>query len=99
MIVNYGDIRVSIADLKKAVKKNKRFIKLADGSMGHIPDEWFQKFRRILNLTETHDDKLKVSVSQIALIDSILDEIDQFELDALYNQRKDCLLYTSLAGE
>ncbi len=92
MIVNYGDIRVSIADLKKAVKKNKRFIKLADGSMGHIPDEWFQKFRRILNLTETHDDKLKVSVSQIALIDSILDEIDQFELDALYNQRKEQLL-------
>jgi non-specific serine/threonine protein kinase len=39
-IINFGELQVSLKDIRKALKKRERFIKLADGSIGEIPEEW-----------------------------------------------------------
>ena len=49
-IVNFGELQVSLKDIRKALKKSERFIKLADGSIGEIPEEWLEKYRYLLGL-------------------------------------------------
>lgn len=92
MVIDYGDIQVSLADFRKALKKNQQYIKLSDGTTGRIPDEWLQKYRHLMNLGVSEDGKLKISGTQISLIDSILEDLDHYELDNEYIKHRERLL-------
>lgn len=92
MVIDYGDIQVSMADFRKALKKNQQYIKLSDGTTGRIPDDWVQKYRHLMNLGVTQDGKLKISSVQISLIDSILEEVDHYELDNSFIEQRERLL-------
>ncbi|MGH9768607.1 MAG: SNF2 helicase associated domain-containing protein, partial [Blastocatellia bacterium] len=39
-VIHFGELEVSLAEIRKALRKSERFIKLADGSIGEIPPEW-----------------------------------------------------------
>ena len=38
--LKFGDQRVTVADVKKAMSQRQSFVKLADGTIGLLPDEW-----------------------------------------------------------
>jgi non-specific serine/threonine protein kinase len=85
-IVNFGELQVSLKDIHKALKKRERFIKLADGSIGEIPEEWLDKYRHLWGLAETSDKGFRVSQHQLALIEELLASADTRSTDAAYDQ-------------
>jgi len=51
-VVEFGTQQISLHDLRKAVKRGERYVKLADGSVGQIPEEWLNKYKHLWNLAE-----------------------------------------------
>ena len=49
-VAKFGDITVSLSEIRKTIKKREQYIKLADGTMGKIPKEWIEKYKHIFEL-------------------------------------------------
>lgn len=72
--VKYGDSSVSLAKVLAALRKKQRFVQLADGSMGELPEEWVEKIRKVLDLGEMDQDTLKVSKAHSILVSEMMDD-------------------------
>ncbi len=74
--IAFGDITVSLRDVKKAVLKRDRFIELSDGSIGILPEEWLEKFSRMFRHGEVTGERLKISGRKFMIIDELFNNID-----------------------
>ena len=72
--VEFGDQQVNFHDIRKALKRGEQYIKLADGSIGQIPQEWLEKYKHLWGLAEETADGFRVSDLHLSLIDSLLEE-------------------------
>jgi non-specific serine/threonine protein kinase len=73
-IVEFGDQQISLQDLRKAMKRGERYVKLADGSVGQIPQEWLDKYKHLWDLAEETEDGFRVSDLHLPLLDTLLEE-------------------------
>ncbi len=81
--VKFGDVEASIKELRRAVRRKERFIKLADGSIGEIPEEWLKQYRRLFAVSETtEDDQFRFDAHHLTLLDQLLGESDDVHADA-----------------
>lgn len=78
--IHFGDQKVKLADIRKAIMKKQDFVKLSDGSMGMLPKEWLEKYSTIFKVGKVSKDKIQISQFQVPLIDEWVDEIDQNEV-------------------
>lgn len=72
--VEFGDQQISFHDVRKALKRGERYIKLADGSVGQIPDEWLEKYKHLWGLAEETEDGFRLNDIHLSLLDSLLEE-------------------------
>jgi non-specific serine/threonine protein kinase len=90
IMVEFGMEQIPLAEIRKAVRRGERYVKLADGSIGQIPEEWLEKFRRLWNLTEMDGSTLRMNDIQLPMLDSLLEE-SQLEVPAEMRQRRELL--------
>lgn len=83
-IVNFGEIEVSIKEIRRAFRKKDRFIKLADGSLGAIPEEWTDQYRHLFNLGNEIEDGVRLPKYHIGLIDQALTVTAEKSFDDTY---------------
>ncbi len=74
--VTFGNLTVSLKDLKKIVVAKEKYIKLSDGSIGILPEEWLQKHTHIFRSGDVGKSSIKVSKYQLSVIDSIYEQLD-----------------------
>jgi len=75
--VAFGNNKVKLKDIKRALEKDTNFVELADGTIGILPEEWVKKFSRLFRTGETDKDDIKISKTQFNLLDD-LDELVNF---------------------
>ena len=80
-VVQIGGADVSLQEIRRALRKKSRYVKLADGSIGEIPEPWVDKFRHLFGLGEQHDTGSRFTRTQYTLIDQLLNEADQTDVD------------------
>jgi non-specific serine/threonine protein kinase len=86
-VVEYGDQTVPLKDLRRAVRKREKYIKLADGSIGLIPAEWEERFRRLFGLAEEAEGGLRLRASQVALLDEAISGEADLRADQTFRDR------------
>lgn len=89
--VSFGEIQVAFKDIRRAMQKRERYIKLADGSLGEIPRDWFERYRHLFSLSQDGGDQLRFSNQQITLVDQLLSEQDWEQVDAEFRHRSERL--------
>ena len=73
-IVEYGDQLISLHAVRKALKRGEHYIKLADGSVGQIPQDWLDKYKHLWSLAHETEEGFRVSDFHLPLIDSLLED-------------------------
>ncbi len=89
--VKFGDTEANWKDVRWAIRKQERFIKLTDGSIGEIPEEWIKRYRRLFGVAEETEDGLRVDDQQILLLDQLLEDLDEFHVDEEFQRRRERL--------
>jgi non-specific serine/threonine protein kinase len=87
-IVNFGELEIGPKEIRRAMRKHERFIRLPDGSIGEIPEEWFERYKHLFALGESKGENLRLSRYQITLIDKALAQADQAQIDQKFEKSR-----------
>jgi non-specific serine/threonine protein kinase len=90
-VAHFGNLEVSLRDIRRAVRKKERYIKLADGTIGALPAEFLEKYGRLFAFSEETDDGLRLGNAQVTLLDQVLGDAEGFEADDEFARRRDRL--------
>jgi superfamily II DNA or RNA helicase len=80
----FGESRVSLPKLLRAIKQGEQTVRLDDGSMGVIPEEWLSKYRLLANLGGVSGDHLRFTRPQAGLLDALLANEPEVRVDELF---------------
>jgi superfamily II DNA or RNA helicase len=76
----FGDQKVSVAEVKKALAAKQQFVQLSDGTLGILPEEWLKKYALLFRVGEGKTDKLKLSRYHMSVIDDLYENRNEEEL-------------------
>ncbi len=88
LIVDFDGVRVSLSQLRKALKAGVPYVLLNDGSTVKIPDEWLRRFQHLMQLSETigEDDTMQIAKCHATFIDLLAAEADAQHTDSGYKK-------------
>ena len=89
--VQFGEMKVSLSEIRKALRKKERYIKLADGSIGEIPENWLEHYKYLFGLGKETEGGLRFTTQQIGLLEQLLEEEDQAKVDWEFRRRRERL--------
>lgn len=87
-VVSFGDVEVALGDVRRAVRKRERYVKLADGSIGEIPPEWVERYRHLFALGEETDKGLRLAHHHLTLLDQLLADSERARTDKEFERRR-----------
>ncbi len=90
-VVSYGDQQVGLGDIRRALRRKEKYVKLADGSIGQIPDEWLDRYKQLFDMAEETDDGLRVRDFHLTLVDQLLQDASETNVAAEYRRRRERL--------
>jgi superfamily II DNA or RNA helicase len=70
--IDFGGLSAELPALLAAARRRERFVRLSDGSMGLLPDEWIARTGRLATVGSIEPDHLRFAKSQAALLDAWL---------------------------
>jgi SNF2 family DNA or RNA helicase len=80
----FGATRVSLPKLLRAIKQGEQTVRLDDGSLGIIPEEWLAKYSLLANLGSASGDNLRFTRPQAGLLDALLGDEPEVCVDELF---------------
>ena len=86
-VVKFGDVPVSLAEVRRALRRRQRYVKLADGSIGEIPAEWIKRYRHLFELGEVEEERVRLGAHHALLLEELAAESDAFDADARFRER------------
>jgi non-specific serine/threonine protein kinase len=90
-VVQFGEVEAALKDIRRAIRRRERYVKLADGSIGLIPEEWIDRYRLLFGFAEENADGVRLSRQHALLIEETMALADSAEADAEFQRRKDRL--------
>ncbi len=78
--IAFGDQRVTVAEVKRALANKQQFVQLNDGTLGILPDEWLKKYSLLFRVGEGSSNNLKLSRYHLSVVDELYEERDEEEL-------------------
>ena len=87
----FGDQSVTISEVKKALAEKANFVKLQDGSIGLLPEDWINKYSLLLKIGENKGGKLRIKKFHFSVLDELLSEIDEEALQQELEEKKERL--------
>lgn len=91
--IEFGDQRVGIDDIKKALVNKQSFVQLNDGTLGILPDEWLKRYSLLFKVGDGRNNQLRLSKYHMSVIDELYENRDEtelsFELDEKYERLKE----------
>ena len=76
----FGDQKVSIEEIKRALNNKQQIVQLNDGTLGILPDEWLKKYSLLFRVGEGKTDQLRLSKYHLSVIDELYNNIDETEV-------------------
>ena len=92
--LSFDGIPATLASLIMAVRQGSKFVLLADGTSGVLPQEWLDKFAGLFSAIdiEPSQKSLKIRTSHMALAEMLLEMADQGKCDEEFRKKRDELL-------
>lgn len=88
-VIKYGDQEVPFGAVRKALRKGQRYVKLADGSVGELPETWLERYKRLFEMAEeTADGGMRIADYHLPLLDPLLDDAPDTQLSAEFEERR-----------
>jgi superfamily II DNA or RNA helicase len=88
--LSFGNERIGISEIKKALSNKQSFVQLSDGSLGILPDEWINKYALLFKVGQGKENKLRLSRFHLSVIDDLYEKRNEkelsFELDEKYER-------------
>lgn len=85
--LEFDGVSVTLEELKRALKANKKFIKLRDGSIARLPEKLIEKLNYMLNFGKVENDSIRFANHHLSFLDRMLSEADHKTMDKLSEEK------------
>lgn len=89
--ISFGDQKVTIVDVKKALAQKQNFVRLGDGTLGLLPEEWLKKYALLVKMGESKNGRLRLKRFHFGVIDELLAEVDEEDVQRELEEKKERL--------
>ncbi|SFI45434.1 DEAD/DEAH box helicase [Planctomicrobium piriforme] len=86
--VDFNGQKANFPELLAALSRGDQTIRLDDGSLGILPEEWLEQYGILAGLGTASEDGVKFSTSQLGLVDALLSTQEFVDVDARYLEVK-----------
>jgi hypothetical protein len=80
-VANFDGLEANLPELIAAMQNKSRYVKLGDGSIGLLPEEWIQRYAPLANFGKEVDGAYRLKMPQAPLLDALLDEKKDVQTD------------------
>ena len=91
--IYFGEQKITVADVKKALANKQQFVQLQDGSLGILPEEWIKKYSLLFRVGEGKSEKMKLSRYHFSVIEELYENRNEeelfFQLEERYEKLKE----------
>ncbi|MFH1303202.1 MAG: DEAD/DEAH box helicase, partial [Planctomycetota bacterium] len=87
--IDFEGQTVLFPELLSALARGDSSIRLDDGSLGILPEEWIEQYGILAGIAVTDDDHLRFAPNQVALLDALLNAQEFVETDAVFDEFRD----------
>ncbi len=87
----FGDQKVTVAEVKRALANKQQFVQLNDGTLGILPEEWLKKYSLLFRVGEGSSSNLKLSRYHLSVVDELYENRDEEELSVQLEEKYDRL--------
>jgi SNF2 family DNA or RNA helicase len=87
--VDFEGRSVSFPELLRALERGESTVRLDDGSLGILPEEWLEQIGMISGLGTVMDENLRFSNSQAALLDALLASQEDVVVDEAFESARE----------
>ncbi|MFM7838336.1 MAG: DEAD/DEAH box helicase, partial [Chitinophagaceae bacterium] len=85
--IQFGDQKITVEDVKKALANRQQFVPLQDGTLGILPEDWIKKYSLLFRVGEGKQHQLKLSKYHLSVIDELYANRDEEELELKLEER------------
>lgn len=78
--INFGEQKVTVEEVKKALTNKQQFVQLADGTLGILPEEWIKKYSLLFRVGDGNAGNMKLSKYHFSVIEELYLQRDEEEL-------------------
>ena len=82
----FGDTKVALPRLLRAIKQGEQTVPLDDGTLGIIPEEWMKKYGFLAGLGSVEKNYIRFTRPQAGLLDALLASEPAVSADATFEQ-------------
>lgn len=91
--IHFGEQKVTVADVKKALANKQQYVQLEDGTLGILPEEWIKKYSLLFRVGEGKATNMKLSKYHFSVIEELYNQRDEEELFVKLEEKYDNLRY------
>ncbi|MET0500111.1 MAG: SNF2-related protein [Candidatus Binatia bacterium] len=84
----FGDATVTLPKLLRALKHGEQTVRLDDGTLGILPEEWIKKYGLLAGLGSVEGNHLRFTRQQVGLLDALLASEPEVSADAIFEQAR-----------
>jgi SNF2 family DNA or RNA helicase len=84
----FGETSVAITSLLEALKRGENFVRLDDGTLGLLPEEWLRRYGLIAGLGKPKNKHIRFSRGQVGFLDSLIASSPEIEFDAAFAESR-----------
>jgi len=89
--VNFEGHSIPFPELLSALARGDSTVRLSDGSLGILPEEWFKQYALLAGLGISEDDHIRFSRNQVGLLDALLAAQEEVDYDATFSRLREQL--------
>ena len=91
--IQFGEQKVTVADVKKALANKLQFVPLQDGTLGILPEDWIRRYSMLFAVGEGKASNIKLSKYHFGVIEELYAQRDEeelfFKLEEKYERLKE----------
>lgn len=87
--IQFGGATVSFPDLLAALVRGDTTVRMDDGSLGILPEEWSQQYGLIAELGTINEDHVQFAQHQVAIVDALLSSQEFVDYDDQFQELRD----------
>ncbi len=91
--IHFGDQKISVDDVKKALANKQQFVPLQDGTLGILPEDWIRRYSMLFAVGENKAGNIKLSKYHFGVIEELYAQRNEeelfFKLEEKYERLKE----------
>jgi superfamily II DNA or RNA helicase len=84
--IDFDGIEVPLPEILAAIRRKESFVKLGDGGLGLLPEQWLKRWAPLVELGQAEQEAVRFRPSQAALLDALLSEVPEAKWDEKFEE-------------